>query len=103
MEKNYKLQIYQNIIQYLLESHPFTLKNIADLSNASVETIQCIYSENNLPKNFSGISLILLFKMTIEHIDNINDSETTKFKSVKCRKSPPVHINEAVSSIQSSY
>lgn len=65
--KNAKLQIYQGIIQYLLDTTNYTLKNIADLSSCSIKSIRCIYCEGFLPDNFpSEIQLLRLFQMILE-------------------------------------
>ena len=67
MEKNSKLQIYKGIIQYLLESTNYTLKNIADLSHASISSILSIYFHNLLPNNFeSEMHLLKLYQIILE-------------------------------------
>ena len=48
MTKHAKLQIYQGIIQYLLDSTDYDLKNIAVLSNASIKMIRTIYDGHAL-------------------------------------------------------
>lgn len=53
MTNNSKLQIYKGIIQYLLESTNYNLKNIADLSHISLNTIRAIYFDNQMPSHFS--------------------------------------------------
>jgi hypothetical protein len=42
MEKTTKTQIYKGMIQYLLESTNYTLKNIADLTDSSLKNIRLI-------------------------------------------------------------
>lgn len=67
MDKSSKLQIYKGIIQYLLESTNYTLKNIADLSNSSIKSIRTIYCDNFLPLNFSSeAQLVRLYQMILE-------------------------------------
>ena len=67
MEINSKLQIYKGMIQYLLESTNYTLKNIADLSNSSIKNIRTIHCDNLIPPNFaSEIQLVKLYQMILE-------------------------------------
>lgn len=67
MEKNFKLQIYKGIIQYILESTNYTLKNIADLCSSSIKSIHLIYSDSFLPSNFSSeMELVKLYQMILE-------------------------------------
>lgn len=67
MEKNSKLQIYKGIIQYILESTNYTLKNIADLCNSSIKSIHIIYSDGFIPHNFSSeMELVKLYQMILE-------------------------------------
>jgi len=72
MENPSKLQIYKGMIQYLLESTNYTLKNIADLSNSSLKSIHSIYCDGLLPSNFaSELQLVKLYHMILEI--NINE------------------------------
>lgn len=65
--ENSRLQIYKGIIQYILDSTDYTLKNIADLSNSSIKNIRSIYCENLIPHNFSSeLHLIRLYQMILE-------------------------------------
>ncbi|HHF7368189.1 TPA: hypothetical protein ACPSKY_003343 [Legionella bozemanae] len=67
MENNSKLQIYKGIIQYLLSSTNYTLKNIAELCNSSIKSIHAIYSDNFIPNNFSSEKeLVKLYQMILE-------------------------------------
>lgn len=67
MEKTSKLQIYKGIIQYLLDSTNYSLKNIADLSNSSIKNIRAIYCDNVVPLNFtSEAQLVRLYQMILE-------------------------------------
>lgn len=67
MEKKLKIQIYQGMIQYLLESTHYTLEDIADLSNSSIKNIRSIHHDGLIPLAFiSEIQLIKLFQMVIE-------------------------------------
>ena len=61
VKNNSKLQIYKGVIQYLLESTNYTLKNIADLSGASIINIRSIYLDGCIPPAFS--SELQLFKL----------------------------------------
>lgn len=63
-----KLQIYQGIIQYLLDSTDYDLKNIAALSNSTIKSIRSIYHGNEIPANFSSSEkhLVQLYQMVIE-------------------------------------
>lgn len=78
MENHSKLQIYKGIIQYLLETTNYTLKNIADLSNSSLKSIRLIYCDNLLPSNFeSELQLVKLYHMILEI--NINEIAYRKY------------------------
>ncbi len=62
-----KHQIYKGIIQYLLDTTPYTIKNIAELSNSSVKIIRSIYCDNQVPSRVSiELSLVKLYHMIIE-------------------------------------
>jgi hypothetical protein len=62
-----KVKIYQGIIQYLLESTNYTLKNIADLSSTSIKNIRSIYCDDVIPPTFtSEMLLIRLYQMILE-------------------------------------
>lgn len=62
-----KLKIYQGIIQYIVGSTHYTLKNIADLTNSSITSIRSIYVEGLLPTNFSSeTQLLKLYQMILE-------------------------------------
>jgi hypothetical protein len=66
--QHYKVQIYQGIIQYLLQSTDYDLKNIAALSNTSIKNIRSIYQGNELPLNFTSSEkhLVQLYQMILE-------------------------------------
>ena len=67
MQQNPKIQIYQGMIQYLLESTNYTLKNIADLSNSSMKNIRSIHCEGLIPPVFaSELQLVKLYQMVLE-------------------------------------
>jgi hypothetical protein len=68
MTNHPKLQIYQGMIQYLLDSTGYDLKNIAALSNSSIKNICTIYHGDELPANFSSSEkhLVQLYQMIIE-------------------------------------
>jgi hypothetical protein len=65
--KNSKLQIYKGIIQYLLESTNYDLKNIAELSNSSLEHLRSIYSQEMVPDDFfSESGLVKLYLIILD-------------------------------------
>lgn len=68
MKNHPKLQIYQGIIQYLLDSTGYDIKNIASLSNASIKSISTIHQGNEIPPNFSSSEkhLVQLYQMILE-------------------------------------
>ena len=67
MQQNPKAQIYQGMIQYLLESTHYTLKNIADLSNSSIKNIRSIHCNGLMPPLFvSELQLVRLYQMVLE-------------------------------------
>lgn len=68
MAINSKLQIYQGIIQYLLDSTGYDLKDIAALSNATIKSILSIYHGDEIPPNFfsSEKHLVRLYQMVLE-------------------------------------
>lgn len=62
MERNCKLTIYKGMIQYLLESTNYTLKNIADHTGASIQHLRSIYIGDQVPLVFSSeLQLIKLY------------------------------------------
>lgn len=66
MENHLKLQIYKGIIQYILESTNYSIKNIAELTDSSVETIQSIYLDGQVSSHFfSEHQLVRLFQIII--------------------------------------
>ena len=71
MENMSKIQIYKGIIQYLLESTNYNLKDIADLTNSSIKSIRTVHTDCHLPKRFfSEIQLIRLYQFVIEQNQN---------------------------------
>lgn len=67
MEQNFRLQISKSIIHYLLESTNYTIKNIADLCNASITHIRSIYSEGHFVLSAaSELKLINLYHIILE-------------------------------------
>lgn len=79
MQQNTKVQIYQGMIQYLLDSTHYTLKNIADLSNSSIKNIRSIHCDGLMPPVFaSELQLVKFYQMVLEV--NIKKSSW-----VKCR------------------
>ena len=66
-DSSIKLQIYKGIIQYLLESTNYNLKNIAELSNSRIEHIRSIYSQNIVPTDFlSESQLVRLYQIILD-------------------------------------
>ena len=82
MEKNLKLQIYKGMIQYLLNSTNYTLKNIAEHTDASIQHLRSIYTGDQIPPSFSTeLQLIKLYQIILEchkHKNNITDSKVAK-------------------------
>lgn len=67
MEICLRLQICQGMIQYLLESTSYSLKNIADLSHAPIRHIRSLYYEDVLPPNItSELNLVNLYRVILE-------------------------------------
>jgi hypothetical protein len=82
MENHSKLQIYKGIIQYLLESTHYTIKNIADLSNASIKNILSIYYEESVPLSISSeLTLVNLYHLILEI--NSNQEKMNKISTTK--------------------
>lgn len=62
-----KLQIYKGMIQYILESTPYTLKRIAALTNSTISNIRSIYNYNQIPSSFpEEIHLIQLYQIILD-------------------------------------
>jgi hypothetical protein len=67
LQPNTKVQIYKGIIQYLLESTNYNLKNIAELSNSSLEHLRSIHCQNMLPADFlSESQLVKLYQIILD-------------------------------------
>ena len=67
LHPNTKVQIYKGIIQYLLESTNYNLKNIAELSNSSLEHLRSIHCQNMLPTDFlSESQLVKLYQIILD-------------------------------------
>lgn len=67
MKKDLKIQIYKNIIQYLLESTDYSLKDIAHLINCSIKNIHTIYFKEYIPTHFaSELELLKLYHFILE-------------------------------------
>ena len=80
MQQNPKVKIYQGMIQYLLESTQYTLKNIADLSNSSMKSIRSIHCDGLIPPVFaSELQLVKLYQMVLE--TNINKNNWLRCRS----------------------
>ena len=79
MQQNTKVQIYQGMIQYLLESTHYTLKNIADLSHSSMKNIRSIHCDGLIPPVFaSELQLVKLYQMILE--TNINKNRWLRYR-----------------------
>ncbi len=78
MEEHSKLPIYKGIIQYILDSTGYTLKNIAEFSNASVTSIRSIHRNGLPPSNFkSELQLVKLYQIILEiNMDKNNQPRT---------------------------
>ncbi|GEM_PF-971715 len=91
MQQNPKVQIYQGMIQYLLESTQYTLKNIADLTNSSMKNIRSIHCDGLMPSVFvSELQLIKLYQMVLEV--NMNKSNWLRCR-IQREIGQPVSIN----------
>jgi hypothetical protein len=68
MDTNIKLIIYKDMIQYLLDSTDYSLKNIAELTGFTLENIHSIYVDQHLPINSSPseIQFIKFFNIILE-------------------------------------
>lgn len=67
IRNNSKIQIYKGIIQYLLDSTNYTLKNIADLSGSPINNIRSIYCHDVVPVNFtSETRLVRLYQLVLD-------------------------------------
>ena len=72
-----KVQIYQGMIQHIIESTNYTLQDIAELSSSSTKNLRSIYSDNLIPPNFSAeLQLVTLYRIILEV--QINESDLTK-------------------------
>jgi len=67
MDNHLKLNIYKGMIQYILDSTSYTLKNIADLSGSPLDCIRTIYCHDSVPKSFkSEVQLLKLYQIVLE-------------------------------------
>ncbi|CEG57641.1 TPA: hypothetical protein JA346_07810 [Legionella pneumophila] len=67
MENNFRLQICKNIINYLLESTNYTLKDIAALLNCSIRQLRSIYFDELMPTNlYCERDLVRLYHLILE-------------------------------------
>ena len=67
MESCSKLPIYRGIIQYLLESTNYTLKNIAEHTSVPIQHLQSIYMGGQIPLYLSSeLRLIKLYQIILE-------------------------------------
>lgn len=75
-DSSIRLQIYKGIIQYILDSTHYTLKNIADISGAPLDNIRAIYCHNAVPCSLkSEVELLKLYRIILEI--NLNPKNTT--------------------------
>lgn len=66
METRTKLQIYQGIIQFLLDSTNYNLKNIADFTHVSLRTIRDLHLHNTLPPSTEAeLNLVNLYRIIL--------------------------------------
>lgn len=66
-DSSIKLQIYKGIIQYILDSTHYTLKNIADLSGTTLNNIRAIYCNDVEPCCLkSEVQLLKLYQIILE-------------------------------------
>ena len=73
MECKFKVNIYKGIIDYLLSSTHFTLRDIANHTGSSISNIRSIYLDQKLPPHFSSErSLIRLYQIVLEIQTNKN-------------------------------
>ncbi|KTD83109.1 hypothetical protein [Legionella waltersii] len=71
MDQQLKLNIYKGMIQYIINSTHYTLKNIADLSDTHIDNIRSIYCHNAVPKGFkSEMQLMKLYQIVLEISSN---------------------------------
>lgn len=61
-----KIQIYQRIVKYLVESTNYNLQTVAELTDSSINTIQSIYLGEQLPSHFPEHLLIRLYLFILE-------------------------------------
>lgn len=67
MDHHSRLSIYKGMIQYILDSTNYTLKNIAELSNSPLNNIRSIYCHDLLPNSFqSEFQLLKLYQIVLE-------------------------------------
>ncbi|OJY24979.1 MAG: hypothetical protein BGO90_09105 [Legionella sp. 40-6] len=79
MDHHSKLNIYRGMIQYILNSTRYTLKNIADLSGTSIENIRAIYCHSVIPNSFKAeIQLIKLYQIILEIRSSQNNHSLAK-------------------------
>ena len=67
MECKFKITIYKGIIDYLLASTHFTLKDIANHTGSPISSIRSIYLDQKLPQYFPfEMALIRLYQIVLE-------------------------------------
>lgn len=67
MECKFKVTIYKGMIDHLLSSTHFTLKDIANHTGSPISSIRSIYLDQQLPIYFpSEIALIKLYQIVLE-------------------------------------
>lgn len=63
----FKVTIYKGMIDYLLSSSHFTLKDIANHTGSNLSSIRSIYLDETIPSHFSSeIALIRLYQIILE-------------------------------------
>lgn len=78
MEHQLKLKIYKGMIQYILNSTHYTLKNISDLTDSSIDCIRAMYCHDVVPVGFkSEMQLLRLYQIVLEINMNPKDRSLT--------------------------
>ena len=67
MYNDHKIGIYKGIIQYLLDTTTYTLQQIANLSNSTIQHLHSIYFHTRLPSNSDvDLNLLKLFIILVD-------------------------------------
>ena len=79
MSSNSKIKIYQGIIEYLIKTTNYTLEDIADLIDSSIENIHLIHTHSLIPANFSSESQLLKLYQTIVELNKYIKPQSNKY------------------------